>query len=45
MRTAVGHLTRNIKIHGEDRDNWGGRVLAYQWVFIPGLGTENEQAQ
>ena len=30
MRSAVGHLTRKIKIvGGPDPNGWGGRVLIY----------------
>lgn len=33
MRTAVGHLTRNIKISGShDPNMWGCRVLIYQFT-------------
>jgi hypothetical protein len=32
MRAAVGNLSRNIKIVGEDHPSkWGGRVFAYLW--------------
>jgi len=28
MRAELILLTRNIKIEGEDRDGWGGQILA-----------------
>lgn len=34
MRAAVGHLTRNIKIKGEDKDGWGGKVFSYFWRWV-----------
>lgn len=33
MRTAVGHLTRNIKISGDGQDGWGGHLLVYEWIY------------
>ena len=33
MRSAVGHLTRKIKIvGGPDPNGWGGRLLIYQFL-------------
>ena len=35
-RSAVGHITRNIKISaGADPNNWGCRVLVYSYLSIP----------
>jgi len=31
MRSAVGHLTRNIKISGTDVEGWGCTILVYYW--------------
>lgn len=31
MRTAVGHITRNIKISGTVDDETGGHIQVYYW--------------
>ena len=32
MRSAVGHISRNIKISGSPEDNWGGHIFVYHWL-------------
>ncbi len=32
IRTEVLLLTRNIKVYGEDKDGWGGQVMAFDMM-------------
>lgn len=35
MRAAVGHLSRKVKIRGEEHSTkWGGRVFSYLWRWV-----------
>lgn len=35
MRATVGHLTRKIKVHGNNTD-WGLHMLVYHWRIFDG---------